>query len=78
MTPTERHGFIAATGINHVPLTDFGFMLIDFSVETLLEMAEGKSDLNAGTEREGLVFKHMDGKGSFKAISNKFLLKNNG
>lgn len=75
MAPTERHGFIAATGINHVPLTDFGFMLIDFPIETLLEMAEGKSDLNAGTEREGLVFKHMDGKGSFKAISNRFLLR---
>jgi RNA ligase (TIGR02306 family) len=75
MTPTERHGFIAATGINHVPLTDFGFMLIDFPIETLLEMAEGKSALNAGTEREGLVFKHMDGKGSFKAISNRFLLR---
>ena len=75
MTPTERHGFVAATGINHVPLTDFGFMLTDLTVDELLAIAEGKSELNASTEREGLVFKHMDGKASFKAISNRFLLR---
>lgn len=76
MTPNERHAFVGETGINHVPLTDFGFMLNDLTVDELLSIAEGKSELNAGTEREGLVFKHMDGKASFKAISNKFLLKN--
>lgn len=76
MTPTERHTFVEETGINHVPLTDFGFMLIDLPVDELLAIAEGKSELNPSTEREGLVFKHMDGKASFKAISNKFLLKN--
>ena len=76
MTPEERHAFATNAGIEHVPLTDFGFMLIDFDSTTLLSIAEGKSNLNATTEREGLVFKRMDGKASFKAISNKFLLKN--
>lgn len=46
------------------------------SIDELLSMAEGKSLLNNKTEREGLVFKARDGSFSFKAISNKFLLKN--
>ncbi len=39
----------------------------------LLEQADGKSINNP--VREGLVFKRMDGRFSFKAISNKFLLQ---
>lgn len=45
-------------------------------VAGLLELAEGKSQLNKDTEREGLVIRSLDNKISFKAISNKFLLKN--
>jgi hypothetical protein len=37
--------------------------------------AEGKSLLNPNTEREGLVIRSQDISISFKAISNKFLLK---
>ena len=45
-------------------------------VQGLLDMAEGKSMLNAKAEREGLVFKcNTFGGPTFKAISNKFLLK---
>jgi hypothetical protein len=41
-----------------------------------IENAEGKSELNSITEREGLVFKCIQNANfSFKAISNKFLLK---
>lgn len=43
------------------------------NIEDLLKMAEGKS-INT-KEREGLVFKRTDGEFSFKAISQKFLLK---
>ena len=78
MAPSERHGFIEATGIAHVPLSDMGFMLVSLTMDEILAMAEDKSQLNDSTEREGLVFKSMDGKASFKAISNKFLLKNGG
>lgn len=78
MNPSERHGLIEATGIAHVPLSDMGFMLVSLTMDEILAMAEGKSQLNDSTEREGLVFKSMDGKASFKAISNKFLLKNGG
>lgn len=50
----------------------------------LLQYAEGKSLLNQQVEREGVVFRSVDetrtnqGKVSFKAISNRFLLKHGG
>lgn len=48
------------------------------TVNSLLEMAEAKSVLNAKSEREGLVFKNQrDPDISFKAISNRWLLKTN-
>jgi len=40
-----------------------------------LKLAEGKSVLNSNTEREGVVIRYFDRSVSFKAISNKFLLK---
>jgi hypothetical protein len=47
------------------------------STETLLRVAEGKSVMGdiTGPEREGLVYKCNEKQVSFKAISNKFLLK---
>lgn len=46
------------------------------TIDDLLKQAEGKSKLNPNTEREGLVFKSEHGNFSFKAISNKWLMKN--
>ena len=69
--------------MNIIKILDFKtvpILAIEFelpaTVEELLEEAEGKSLLNANTEREGVVIRSMDTKISFKAISNKFLLKN--
>jgi RNA ligase (TIGR02306 family) len=46
------------------------------SVDEILKEAEGKSIFNPKVDREGLVFKlAKDGDVSFKAISNKWLLK---
>ena len=64
--------------IEQVPvITAVGTKLLDgLSVDDFLEMAEGKSALNPKTEREGLVFKNQtDPDISFKAISNRWLLK---
>ena len=64
--------------IEQVPvITAVGTTLLDgLSVDDFLEMAEGKSVLNPKTEREGLVFKNQtDPDISFKAISNRWLLK---
>ena len=45
------------------------------TVEELLQWAEGKSELNPTAEREGVVFKRHGSNASFKAISNRWLLK---
>lgn len=63
-----------AMGFETVPILGIEFHLPD-TVEDLLKQAEGKSVLNANTEREGIVIRSMDTTISFKAISNKFLLK---
>lgn len=56
-----------------VPIVDKEFILPD-TVEELLEIADGKSTIDGGM-REGLVFRSLDGVNSFKAVSNKFLMK---
>jgi RNA ligase (TIGR02306 family) len=47
----------------------------DDTIDSILKFAEGTSLLNPNTEREGVVFKTYAREKSFKAISNKFLLK---
>jgi RNA ligase (TIGR02306 family) len=59
--------------LHYVPFLEMDFLLPD-TVEEMLEYAEGKSALNIGTEREGVVVRSYDMTISFKAISNKFLL----
>ena len=60
--------------INHVPIIAKNVPLPD-SIDLCLNIAEDKSALNPNTEREGLVIRSFDRSISFKAISNKFLLK---
>ena len=75
MTPFERRTFCDTHGIKHVPVIAKEMVIQEF-VQGLLDMAEGKSVLNGKAEREGLVFKcNTFGGPTFKAISNKFLLK---
>lgn len=53
-----------------------GSKLTGHTVDSLLNMAEGKAWHNVKAEREGLVFKLVSNPDvSFKAISNRFLLK---
>jgi RNA ligase (TIGR02306 family) len=75
-TPAERKAFVDEFDIKHVPV--LGSLIMDESttVDALLKLAEGKTVVgHSGCEREGLVFKILDMQCSFKAISNKFLLK---
>jgi RNA ligase (TIGR02306 family) len=75
VSPAERRTIAAELGITHVPVIATELVITEF-VQGLLAMAEGKSVLNNKAEREGLVFKcNTFGGPSFKAISNKFLLK---
>lgn len=76
LTSYERIDLCKQLGLKHVPI--LGTMVLgDETVDSLLDKAEGKSVLNPKTEREGLVFKCIDYPSiHWKAISNRFLLKN--
>ena len=45
------------------------------TMEKMKELADGKSMVNPEVSREGLVYRSLDGKQSFKNVSNKYLLK---
>ena len=66
--------FIHKLGLQHVPVLDEAFHL-PATVDELLLMADGKSELNNAASREGLVIRSHDRQVSFKVISNSFLLK---
>lgn len=74
MTPQERQNFVRDHDLTHVPV--IWTNAVPASIEECLQLADGPSHLNPKTLREGLVFKAVDGKVSFKAISNKWLMKN--
>ena len=79
-TPAERKAFVEEHDIKHVPVLAFGAELWDTlginSIDGILRFAEGKSVMGMiGCEREGVVFKSKAMQCSFKAISNKFLLR---
>jgi RNA ligase (TIGR02306 family) len=75
LNSSERRALATELGIRHVPVIGEAAILRE-SVEQLLIRAEGRSLLNKDTEREGLVFKSLhDPSISFKAISNRFLIK---
>jgi hypothetical protein len=56
-----------------VPIIDENFHIPE-TCDELLKIAEAPSKIDGGM-REGLVFRSIDGKRSFKAVSNAFLLK---
>jgi RNA ligase (TIGR02306 family) len=70
--PGKVWEFCKALGFNHVPVLSHSTDEIS-NVKQALAYAEGPS-LNH-KEREGAVFRQLNGLFSFKAISNKFLLK---
>lgn len=82
-TPAERKAFVAEHGLNHCPVLAYSARLTDTlgltNMDQILKFAEGKSVMGLiGCEREGLVFKCHEKQVSFKAISNKYLLKHGG
>ena len=61
-------------GLKWVPL--IGEITMNFdSMEEFKATADGKSVVNPKVLREGYVYRSLDGKDSFKNVSNKFLLK---
>lgn len=81
--PDEAREIVKELGLNYVPVFNESFMIPkDWEISDILEMAEGqrafnpieKSKSQKATYREGLVFKMRTRLGSFKAISNSYLL----
>jgi ATP-dependent RNA circularization protein (DNA/RNA ligase family) len=79
LKPEARRALVERMGLKHVPVIAYTANLHDTlgitDIDGILAFAEGKSQLNKNTEREGIVFKQVDGGMTFKAISNKYLLK---
>jgi len=72
----QRLDLCAHLGLKEVPILAV-ISLANYNVDSILSLAEAKSELNNKTEREGLVFKSIANPDvSFKAISNAFLIKN--
>lgn len=74
MTPNDRMELTYSLGLTHVPVIEAHAPLLE-GVDQLLEWSEGKSQLMSTAEREGLVFKCHTEQVTFKAISNRFLLR---
>ena len=77
LKPRDRRAIIAQMRLNHVPYLSDAVNVVgyDTTVQGLLDLAEGKSTLNPKQEREGIVFKAESGGMTFKAISNRYLIK---
>ena len=74
LKPNECQTKTQILGLQHCPIIH-RCGSVNHTIDELLELAECKSMLNVKTEREGLVFKALDGGFTFKVISNKFLLR---
>lgn len=61
--------------LNTVPILEVSE--IPHTMETLKKEAEGKSLINKNVDREGIVYRSLDGKQSFKNVSNSYLLSKN-
>lgn len=76
LTPSERQVIAMHMGLTQVPVIESGFKLPNLAaMESLLAMADGASALKSDQLREGLVFKANAQSVSFKAVSNKYLLR---
>lgn len=75
----DRINLVKELGLPHVPIWINGYTIPkDFEIDNLLQLAEGKSEINNSKEREGIVFKCIENPSlSFKCISNRYLIKLN-
>ncbi len=75
LNPEDGKAVMVKYGVPYVPV--LGLSDIPASCEEILAIAGGASQID-GLPREGLVFRSMDGKKSFKAVDNEFLAKYHG
>lgn len=80
LLPDEARAVVKELGLTYVPVMHEAWVIpADWTVQDVLAMAEGERAFNPapkqGTFREGLVFKSVSRVFSWKAISNKYLLR---
>lgn len=75
MLPNVVQSACRVFGLRNVPVLRYEFLQGD--LEEQIARADGRSELNPATIREGLVFKNLKTQESFKIVSNKFLEKQN-
>lgn len=81
LTPAQRHTLLEELNktlevqLKHVPELRYLELSEIGDVQAIIDFADGISQINPKVAREGIVFKRCDGYASFKAISNKHLLK---
>lgn len=83
ISPAERRAVVEYLGLKHAPVLVANGELYDTlgikDVNGVLKFAEGKSVMGmSGCEREGIVFKECNGGFTFKSVSNRYLIKNDG
>lgn len=79
LRPEVVEQFAEAQGISHVPVIGYVTLPKEDIVQTLLQDADGKSEIGCKPNREGFVYKSTkDTSVSVKCISNAWLLKNGG
>lgn len=69
----DGKSLIESWGMKWVPL--LGQATVPNDMELVKFQADGKSMINTAVNREGLVYRGLDGKASFKNVSRKYLLK---
>lgn len=75
--PTPEGRVVAQDyGMKWVPI--LGISKLPDNIEEMKTLATGKSVVNPSVMREGIVYRSLDGKDSFKNVSREYLLKHNG
>ncbi len=69
----DGRSIIENWGMKWVPI--LGIEKTQDTMEELKEYADGKSAVNPNVQREGIVYRSLDGCDSFKNVSRKYLLK---
>lgn len=72
LNPEDGKAIMAKYGVPYVPI--LGLSNIPSTCDEILKIAGGASKVD-GLPREGIVFRTVDGKKSFKAVDNDFLAK---
>lgn len=72
-TSFQGRDMVSSWGMKWVPI--LGLVTLPATMEEMKATADGKSQVNPEVLREGIVYRSLDGKESFKNVSVKYLLK---